>query len=136
MTMDRNGLTVLSIDDCMRLLSSHLPRVGRIGFAADDKPVILPVNYVFQEGTVVFRTDPGAKLSAAAVGEQVAFEVDAIDVDWREGWSVLVQGRAEEVLDGDELERLQSLPLHPWAPGSKASYVRIMTTEISGRRID
>lgn len=136
MTTDRNGLTVLSEGDCMRLLSSHVPRVGRIGFVSENKPVILPVNYVFHEGTVVFRTDPGAKLGAAAVGEQVAFEVDAIDIDWREGWSVLVQGRAEEVLDADELERLQALPLRPWGPGSKANYVRIMTTEISGRRID
>lgn len=136
MTTDRSGLTVLSVDECMRLLSSHVPRVGRIGFVADGKPVILPVNYVFHEGSIVFRTDPGAKLGAAAGGEQVAFEVDAIDVDWREGWSVLVQGRAEEVVDDDDLERLQALPLRPWGPGSKASYVRIMSTEISGRRID
>jgi uncharacterized protein len=136
MTTDRNGLTVLSVDECMRLLSSHVPRVGRIGFVSDGKPVILPVNYVFHEGTVVFRTDAGAKLGAAAGGQQVAFEVDAIDVDWREGWSVLVQGRAEEVVDSEELERLQGLPLRPWGPGAKASYVRVMTTEISGRRID
>ena len=135
MTTDRSGLSVLSVDDCMRLLASHVPRVGRIGFVGDDKPVILPVNYVFHDGTIVFRTDPGAKLRAAAVGGQVAFEVDAIDTAWREGWSVLVQGRAEEVLDADELERLRALPLRPWGPGSKASYVRIMTTKISGRRI-
>lgn len=136
MATDRNGLTVLTVVECMRLLSSHVPRVGRIGFVADDKPVILPVNFNFHDGTIVFRTDPGAKLAAAAHGQQVAFEVDAIDVSWREGWSVLVQGRAEEVLDPEELERLEGLPLRPWGPGAKASYVRIMSTEISGRRID
>ena len=136
MTTDRSGLTVLSVDDCMRLLSSHVPRVGRVGFLADGKPCILPVNYVFYEGTVVFRTDPGSKLNAASGAQHVAFEVDEIDMDWREGWSVLVQGRAEEVLDADELERLQSLPLRPWGPGPKASYVRIMSTDITGRRID
>lgn len=136
MTTDRNGMTVLSVDECMRLLSSHVPRIGRVGFVADGAPVILPVNYVFHEGSVVFRTDAGAKLAAAGQCAQVAFEVDAIDVNWREGWSVLVQGRAEEVLDTVELERLHGLPLRPWGPGPKAAYVRIMSTQISGRRID
>lgn len=136
MTTDRNGLTVLSVDECLRLLSSHVPRIGRVSFVADGKPVILPVNYAFFEGCVIFRTDPGAKLSAAADTQHVAFEVDAIDPTWREGWSVLVQGRAEEVVDPEEAERLTLLPLQPWGPGPKATYVRIMSTEISGRRID
>ncbi|HVM20921.1 MAG TPA: pyridoxamine 5'-phosphate oxidase family protein [Egibacteraceae bacterium] len=136
MPTDRNGLTVLTVDECMRLLSSHVPRVGRISFVSDNKPVILPVNYAFHEGSVVFRTDPGAKLSAASGGEYVAFEVDSIDTTWEEGWSVLVQGRAEEVTDPDEVERLENLPLRPWGPGPKAAYVRIMSTDISGRRLD
>lgn len=136
MTTDRNGLTVLSVDECMRLLSSHVPRVGRIAFLAENRPVILPVNYVFHEGSVVFRSDPGAKVSAASAGAHVAFEVDEIDTTWEEGWSVLVQGRAEAVTDPDELERLHDLPLRPWGPGAKMAYVRIMSTEITGRRID
>lgn len=135
MSTDRNGLTILSVEECLRLLASHVPRVGRISFVADDRPVILPVNYVFFEGSVVFRTDKGAKLSAAAGSQHVAFEVDAIDVTWEEGWSVLIQGRAEEVIDPHELERLELLPLRPWGPGAKTSFVRIMSTDISGRRI-
>ena len=132
----RTGMTVLSVDECMRLLTTHLPRIGRVGFVADGKPVILPVNYVFFEGSVIFRTDAGAKLSAAAGGEYVAFEVDEVDLAWREGWSIVVQGRAEEVLDPVEVERLDALPLRPWGPGDKPSFVRIMSTEISGRRIE
>ena len=131
-----SGMTVLSVDECMRLLTTHLPRIGRVGFVADGKPVILPVNYVFFEGSVIFRTDAGAKLTAAAGGQFVAFEVDEVDLTWREGWSVVVQGRAEEVLDTVEVERLAALPLRPWVRGDKASFVRIMSTEISGRRID
>ena len=135
MTTDRHGLTVLSVDECMRLLATHVPHVGRLGFVSEGRPVILPINYVFSEGIVTFRTDPGAKLTAAAVGQHVAFEIDEIDPTWREGWSVVVQGRADEVLDAGELERMKQLPLRPWGPGAKASYVRIMSTEISGRRI-
>lgn len=136
MTTDRNGMTVLSVDECMRLLSSAVPRIGRVAFAADGAPLILPVNYVYFQGAIVFRTDPGAKLSAASDGQQVAFEVDAIDPTWREGWSVVVRGRAEHVTDPDELERLEDLPLRPWGGGEKASYVRILSTEITGRRIE
>ena len=136
MTTDRNGLSVLSVDECLRLLSTHMPRIGRIAFVADGKPVVLPVNFAFSEGSVVFRTSTGAKLAAASQGEQVAFEVDEIDSTWEEGWSVLVQGRAEEVVDPDELERLESLPLRPWGPGEKHALVRIMPSSISGRRID
>lgn len=135
-TTDRTGMTVLSIDECLRLLTTHLPRIGRVGFVADGKPVILPVNYVFYEGSVIFRTDAGAKLTAAAGGEYVAFEVDEVDITWSEGWSIVVQGRAEEVLDPSELQRLEQLPLRPWDPSSKPAFVRIMSTAISGRRID
>lgn len=135
MITDRTGLTVLNVDECMRLLATHVPRVGRISFVVDGRPVILPVNYVFHQGAVVFRTDPGAKLNAALDSQHVAFEVDEIDTTWREGWSVLVVGRAEAVADPIELEQMQALPLRPWGPGDKASYVRIMSSEISGRRI-
>ena len=95
MPTDRNGLSVLSVDECLQLLSTHVPRVGRVAFVSDGKPVVLPVNFVFSEGSVIFRTNSGAKLAAAANSERVAFEVDEIDSTWEEGWSVLIQGRAQ-----------------------------------------
>ena len=36
----------------------------------------------------------------------------------------------------ESLERLEALPLRPWGPGPKPSFVRIMSTDISGRRIN
>jgi nitroimidazol reductase NimA-like FMN-containing flavoprotein (pyridoxamine 5'-phosphate oxidase superfamily) len=39
-------------------------------------PAIIPVNYRFIDGAVVFRTGTGLKLAAATGGEVVAFEVD------------------------------------------------------------
>lgn len=136
MASDKSGTTVLTVDECMRLLTSTVPRIGRVGFLSDGRPVIIPVNYLFHEGSVVFRSDGGAKLRAAEAGQHVAFEVDAVDPTWEEGWSVVVQGRAEVVCDPADLDRLDGLPLRPWGPGPKASYVRIMSTEISGRRLD
>ena len=83
----------------------------------------------------MFRTDPGSKLDAAAAGAPVAFEVDAVDERDRSGWSVVVCGRAGEVSDPADLERLRVLPLYSWAPGAKARYVRIRSAVVTGRRI-
>jgi nitroimidazol reductase NimA-like FMN-containing flavoprotein (pyridoxamine 5'-phosphate oxidase superfamily) len=109
--------------------------LGRLALVDADGPVILPVNYTLDEGSVVFRTDPGSKLDAAAAGATVAFEVDAADERDRTGWSVVVRGQAGEVSEPADLERLRTLPLYPWAPGAKARYVRIRPTSITGRRI-
>ncbi len=65
----------------------------------------------------------------------VAFEVDAIDEATRTGWSVVVRGTVAEVSEPDDLERLRTLPLYPWALSAKARYVGIRPASISGRRI-
>jgi uncharacterized protein len=119
--------------ECRRLLGER--HLGRLALVDADGPVILPVNYAFAAGTVVFRTDPGGKLDAVAGGAAVAFEVDAVDEGSRTGWSVVVRGRAAEVSDPAELERVRPLPLYPWAPGAKARYVGVRPASITGRRI-
>jgi nitroimidazol reductase NimA-like FMN-containing flavoprotein (pyridoxamine 5'-phosphate oxidase superfamily) len=123
----------LTEDECRRLLGER--HLGRLALVDADGPVILPVNYTLDGGVVVFRTDPGSKLDAAAAGTTVAFEVDAADERDRTGWSVVVRGRAAEVSDPADLERLRALPLYPWAPGAKAHYVRIRPASVTGRRI-
>jgi nitroimidazol reductase NimA-like FMN-containing flavoprotein (pyridoxamine 5'-phosphate oxidase superfamily) len=123
----------LTDDECRRLLGER--HLGRLALVDADGPVILPVNYTLDEGSVVFRTDPGSKLDAAAAGAAVAFEVDAADERDRTGWSVVVRGQAGEVSEPTDLERLHALPLYPWAPGAKARYVRIRPTSVTGRRI-
>ena len=111
----------LTDDECRKLLGMR--HLGRLALVDADGPVILPVNYTLDEGSVVFRTDPGSKLDAAAAGATVAFEVDAADERDRTGWSVVVRGQAGEVSEPADLERLRALPLYPWAPGAKARYV-------------
>ena len=123
----------LTDDECRRLLGER--HLGRLALVDADGPVILPVNYTLDEGSVVFRTDPGSKLDAAAAGATVAFEVDAADERDRTGWSVVVRGQASEVSEPADLERLRTLPLYPWAPGAKARYVRIRPASVTGRRI-
>ena len=72
-------------------------------------PVILPVNYTYVDGDIVFRTGEGTKLHAASNGAVIAFEIDEYDARAHEGWSVLAVGRAEHVTEPLELAALDEL---------------------------
>jgi len=98
------------------LLRNH--QFGRFVFAYDGWPVVTPVNYVFEDPTIVIRTDLGAKLSAAPF-QAVAFEIDDADPSGHWGWSVLAQGPAFDITSAfdDRSQRLRELSVKPWAPG-------------------
>ena len=54
-------LEVLSDSECVKLLRAHA--LGRLAMTDHNgRPEIFPINYFFDEGLVVFRTDPGTKL--------------------------------------------------------------------------
>jgi nitroimidazol reductase NimA-like FMN-containing flavoprotein (pyridoxamine 5'-phosphate oxidase superfamily) len=82
----------LTVSECRELLMEH--HFGRLAFvdAVGVLPVIIPVNYLIDEDTIVFRTDAGSKVAAAVRGAPVAFEVDGVDHDHQAGWSVVVRG--------------------------------------------
>ncbi len=126
-------LLTLSPEECFELLEPG--GVGRVGFASADGIMMLPVNFAVTGKTIIFRTAPDTLLALYANG-QVSFEVDHLDEAAHEGWSVLVQGHAHQVTDERQVEHLQDQTcLEPWASGARDVYVRIMPTQISGRRI-
>ena len=131
--MPKERWHLLSDEECHALLGRR--HLGRLAFVEGELPLILPVNYVLDDGAVIFRTDAGSKLDAAVRGAPVAFEVDGVDEIEQTGWSVLARGDAEEVTDPARLDRLKALPLVPWAPGAKAHYVRVAAAQVTGRRI-
>ena len=133
MTEDDGGLSVLDEDECMRLLSGV--RIGRLGVTIGAVPAVFPVNFALVDGAIVFRTGTGTKLDAATRNAVVAFEVDDFDPLYHEGWSVLVVGVADELIDPALLGRAEALPLAPWAPGDRDHVVRLQPEFISGRRI-
>jgi len=90
------ALRTLSPAECFGLL--ELGGIGRIGFAAADGIMMLPVNFAVTGKTIIFRTAPDTLLAIYANGP-VGFEVDHLDQAHREGWSVLVRGRAHKVTD-------------------------------------
>jgi hypothetical protein len=90
-----------------------------------------------RNGTVVFRTAPGTKLShATAPGAQVAFEIDDYDPETGVGWSVVVHGTAYDVTDADDDFSWTARGAHviPLAPGVKTHRLAIKSSAISGRR--
>ena len=86
--------------------------------------------------TIVIRTAEGTVIDGHADG-QVALEVDHIDEALRQGWSVLVRGPAHHVTHPAELGRLQEdAAVWPWAAGDREVYVRIIPSQITGRRLE
>ncbi|MGI9621208.1 MAG: pyridoxamine 5'-phosphate oxidase family protein [Acidimicrobiales bacterium] len=120
--------------DC-ELMLSQMP-IGRIGINFGGKPVVLPVNYVFVDGEILFRTFTGQKFHAAKARQDVCFEVDAWDLDLRTGWSVLVKGHAEPILETAKIAAAEELGLDSWTDiADHGPWVRIIPDEITGRRL-
>jgi hypothetical protein len=128
----RTGLEALDADECMRLVGGST--LGRLAVVIDGRPLVFPVNFTLDGGTVVLRTDEGTKLYAARRGF-IAFECDDIDRTYHTGWSVIITGRAEEVRDPAERSRLELLPLGPWCHVPKPVWLRIRPHTTTGRRI-
>lgn len=124
----------LSRAEAMELLQLH-SYVGRIGFVISGQPLILPVNYLADDDSIVFCTEPGTKLSAVSEGASVVFEVDDSRPLYHAGWSVIVKGTAREITNEEELDALRRSPLHSWATRSTEHWVRISIDEVTGRRI-
>ncbi len=123
---------VIDEAQCVELVEST--PIGRIGFTSDGAPLVLPVNFAWHDGSIVFRTLEGLKLSAAAEGQTVCFEVDQWDPAERSGWSVVMRGVAREVTDWAEIEVLENIGLTPWSREQwRPIWVAIEPHEISGR---
>src|SRR4051812_8228621 len=93
----RPRLDVLPEAECLELLARE--RLGRLALTSGALPVVLPINFVLVDRTIVFATDPGLKLDAARGHVVACLEVDGFE-RWRHGgWSVLATGRLGEITD-------------------------------------
>lgn len=134
-TDERGRLRVINRDECESRLADV--EIGRLALDTGGAPEVFPVNFAYVDGEIVFRTDEGLKLDLLERAA-VTFEVDGIDVERREGWSVVAHGAATEVTAFDKpglQDRIRALALYPWAEGDKGHWVRIVPTQITGREI-
>lgn len=131
---DHRGSEVLTSEECDRLLSTT--PMGRVSFLLDGEPQILPVNYRFEDGSIVIRTTAGSKIEAAEMHHRFGFEIDHWDAEERSGWSVVAHGSGEVVDDPDEVRRLERLGLESWAGGQESDlWIRLRLDDITGRRV-
>jgi transcriptional regulator with XRE-family HTH domain len=108
--------------------------VGRLVYSDRRGPVALPVNFEYTQGEVVFSTDE-TKAIAVEARSVVGFEVDRVDDAMSEGWSVIVTGRARQITDSGERQRLASLDLVAWTGDDRHSLVALKPDAITGRVI-
>jgi nitroimidazol reductase NimA-like FMN-containing flavoprotein (pyridoxamine 5'-phosphate oxidase superfamily) len=132
METDERPGTVLSEDESWQVLRRC--GYGRLAICVMGKPDIYPINFLGHNGVLIMRTNPGTKLAGLVVGHDVAFEVD--EVTEAEAWSVVLQGTARVVDSQSEVDELDKLPLHPWIPTRKYTYVEITPTRLHGRHFD
>lgn len=128
-----HGLVELTDHECyVHLAAAHL---GRVAMLIDGHPMIFPVHFVLLGRDPIFRTETGAKLTAAAGGGSMCLEVDESDPEDHTGWSVVVTGPADVLSDPDDLRAAEALPLRPWV-GRGDEFVRVRSSTVTGRRIE
>ena len=115
--------------------------IGRIAFTGRYGLTVLPVNYKLHEGAIVFRTAQDSptgedlRTGIAHAEYQVAFEIDQINPETRDGWSVLIHGPAHHMASDDERAAVAASGVAPWPRGVHEHAIRITPTSVTGRRL-
>ena len=129
--MSTPGTEYLTEAECWSRLHRHV--VARLAVDVGGRPDIFPINYVVDDGSIVFRSGAGTKLAGAVLGRHVAIEIDGLDIDGSV-WSVVVKGIAHEITEMTERFEIDELPLYPWITSHKPNFVRIEPHLTTGRR--
>ena len=131
---DKAAMKELTPSECAGLLAAG--RFGRLAVVVEGQPMIFPVNYVYKDGVIVFRTNRGTKLTGADYS-RVAFEIDGVHPDGQSGWSVVVRGRAYEVTDamGAGAEAVRSVSIPSALRDDTEPIVEIIPESVSGREL-
>ena len=115
--------------------------IGRIAFTGRYGLTVLPVNYKLHDGAIVFRTAQDSptgedlRTGIAHAEYQVAFEIDQINPETRDGWSVLIHGPAHHMASDDERAAVAASGVAPWPRGVHEHAIRITPTSVTGRRL-
>ena len=95
--MSRPVFDSLSRSEIDALLARH--HIGRLAFTHRDRVDIEPIHFVYADGWIYVRTQPGTKLATIAHHPWVALEVDEARAlfEWE---SAVVRGRLQLLQDG------------------------------------
>ena len=121
-------VTELTLEECWELLEDE--EFGRLAYRLVDEVHLVPINYVTDGRSIMFRTASGNKLLAAALSSDVALEID-----WHDdlaAWSVVARGRLRR-LEESEAHKVDDLAGRPWVPSLKYDVVELDPEVVTGR---
>jgi nitroimidazol reductase NimA-like FMN-containing flavoprotein (pyridoxamine 5'-phosphate oxidase superfamily) len=88
------------------LLTSQV--VGRLGCHADEETYIVPINYIYVDGSIYAHSGNGKKIEMMRKNPKVCFQVDKITDTFR--WeSVIVWGVFEELHNEERQQAMQAI---------------------------
>jgi hypothetical protein len=128
----------LTPNEIVEMLRRH--DVGRIGCSSNDRPYVVPINYVYDADAIYSYSVHGRKIDIMREQPLVSFEIDEIHSasNWR---SVITEGVYEELTDCVQRRQARRLLANGFGElisrsleaGSPVILFRIRLTELSGR---
>ena len=124
----------LSAAECRERLD--LGGVGRLAFSTPGGLRIVPLNFATNGNAIVFRTVAGSELGTYGEGAEAVFEIDEIDHEAEQGWSVVAFGRLERPSEVDE-----EWDIHgwrnptPWSGDHRNFHLKLTWDRVTGRRL-
>jgi len=114
--------------------------IGRVAISTPKGPHVTPVSYAvvdLEDGPVIaIRAMPHSVLASQATPSTVTIEVDQLDHERREGWTVSARGRCELVTDAQQRAVVESAWSLPAWPGARRSVVLLLHwNELLGHRL-
>jgi hypothetical protein len=132
MWIDQRGSEILDRPECLRLLAlaAKEDHVGRLAVTDGQSPLVVPLNFMLYAGEVLVRIGPGW-LSDLVPNSFVSFEIDRVETERGEAWSVLVRGLASHA--AADTQYGGAMP-EPWVPEPGHMVLSIRTEVVTGRR--
>jgi nitroimidazol reductase NimA-like FMN-containing flavoprotein (pyridoxamine 5'-phosphate oxidase superfamily) len=126
----------LGDSECLELLGTA--RVGRLAYTGRYGPTVLPVVYKLHEGSIVFHTfrdtftEEDLRTGIGDAEYHVAFEIEQVDPEALEGWTVLVTGPAHHVDTEDEYDSIINAGADPLPEAQAEHLIRVKLHSITG----
>jgi nitroimidazol reductase NimA-like FMN-containing flavoprotein (pyridoxamine 5'-phosphate oxidase superfamily) len=96
---------ILSEAEARKLIAGG--KIGRLGCVDAGEPYVVPINYVFEEGSIYSHSLPGRKIEALRANPRACLQVDEIadELNWR---SVIAYGDFDEIRVPSERQSILS----------------------------